>query len=242
MRIHLRIVSTSQLLHIVDWLTSSFVDDIDERDVVIRRRTGCCISYSGSGHASAPPDWCGTGEGARAGGCLGSRNRTRLSRCTCRTWSGCAFACLPVAFQFVRIIGACYLVWLAIGILRHPLPAVDAVGGMRERRSYLASARKGLFTNLLNPKALLFSVQYCCRSLFTPRMAALRSSSRCWGSDDDCGIVVRHDLRLYRFVAWKPVQTLSGNTVCPALGFCSTAFWLRRRAGCGLGFKCCSGL
>ncbi|MEL4374364.1 LysE family translocator [Brucella cytisi] len=62
----------------------------------------------------------------------------------------------PVAFQFVRIIGACYLVWLAIGILRHPLPAVDAVGGMRERRSYLASARKGLFTNLLNPKALLF--------------------------------------------------------------------------------------
>ncbi|MCH4539918.1 LysE family translocator [Ochrobactrum sp. A-1] len=62
----------------------------------------------------------------------------------------------PVAFQFVRIISAFYLVWLAIGILRHPLPTVDTVGGARERRSYMASARKGLLTNLLNPKALLF--------------------------------------------------------------------------------------
>ncbi len=62
----------------------------------------------------------------------------------------------PVAFQCVRIVSAGYLVWLAIGILRHPLPTVDAVGGLCERRSYLASARKGLLTNLLNPKALLF--------------------------------------------------------------------------------------
>ncbi|MFK0682776.1 LysE family translocator [Ochrobactrum sp. BD67] len=62
----------------------------------------------------------------------------------------------PVAFQCVRIASAGYLVWLAIGILRHPLPTVDAVGGLCERRSYLASARKGLLTNLLNPKALLF--------------------------------------------------------------------------------------
>ncbi len=62
----------------------------------------------------------------------------------------------PVAFHCVRIVSAGYLVWLAIGIVRHPLPTVDAVGGVRERRSYLASARKGLLTNLLNPKALLF--------------------------------------------------------------------------------------
>ncbi len=33
---------------------------------------------------------------------------------------------------------------------------MDTAGGARERRSYLASARKGLLTNLLNPKALLF--------------------------------------------------------------------------------------
>ncbi|MHC5231086.1 LysE family translocator [Brucella sp. LJL56] len=62
----------------------------------------------------------------------------------------------PMAFHFVRIVSACYLVWLAIGILRHPLPTMDAVSGVRERRSYLTSARKGLLTNLLNPKALLF--------------------------------------------------------------------------------------
>jgi len=62
----------------------------------------------------------------------------------------------PIAFQFVRIVSACYLVWIAIGILRHPLASLDTATNGIERRSYLASARKGLLTNLLNPKALLF--------------------------------------------------------------------------------------
>ncbi len=62
----------------------------------------------------------------------------------------------PIAFQFLRIVSACYLVWIAIGILRHPLASLDTATNGIERRSYLASARKGLLTNLLNPKALLF--------------------------------------------------------------------------------------
>lgn len=77
----------------------------------------------------------------------------------------------PVAFQLVRIIGACYLVWLAIGILRHPLPTAGTVGGVRGRRSYLASARKGLLTNLLNPKALLFC------SVLLPQFVHLENGS-----------------------------------------------------------------
>ncbi len=63
----------------------------------------------------------------------------------------------PVVFQIVRIVSAIYLIWLGIGILRSPLRLPDgSASPVHKRSSYLAAARKGLLTNLLNPKALLF--------------------------------------------------------------------------------------
>ncbi|WP_235992845.1 LysE family translocator [Brucella daejeonensis] len=67
------------------------------------------------------------------------------------------FHAAPVLFQIVRIASAAYLVWLGIGILRSPLRLPDGSAPHdRKRSSYLAAARKGILTNLLNPKALLF--------------------------------------------------------------------------------------
>lgn len=67
----------------------------------------------------------------------------------------------PAVFDLVRIAGAAYLVWLGIGVLRMP-PLAAAASGAAELRgaggaaSYLADILRGLLTNLLNPKALLF--------------------------------------------------------------------------------------
>jgi threonine/homoserine/homoserine lactone efflux protein len=63
----------------------------------------------------------------------------------------------PVAFDIVRLVGVAYLVWLGIGILRSPslLPDGTAAGSAGPQ-PYGLSIRRGLLTNLLNPKALLF--------------------------------------------------------------------------------------
>lgn len=64
----------------------------------------------------------------------------------------------PAAFEVVRFAGAAYLIWLGIGILRAPslLPDGRAASPPSGPRGRAASFRRGLLTNLLNPKALLF--------------------------------------------------------------------------------------
>ena len=68
----------------------------------------------------------------------------------------------PAVFDLVRIAGAAYLVWLGIGVLRMPPLSPAAAGGAAGLQgeggaaSYLADILRGLLTNLLNPKALLF--------------------------------------------------------------------------------------
>lgn len=64
----------------------------------------------------------------------------------------------PTLFDIVRLAGAAYLVWIGIGMLRagdlwHDTGSLPA---REPRRSWSASLRRGLLTNLLNPKALLF--------------------------------------------------------------------------------------
>lgn len=64
----------------------------------------------------------------------------------------------PEAFEAVRLIGAAYLIWLGIKIFR--ASSLIAACPTDEPRSDLklwrASLRKGLLTNISNPKALLF--------------------------------------------------------------------------------------
>lgn len=64
----------------------------------------------------------------------------------------------PMLFEVIRIGGAAYLIWLGISILRAPsLVPEGSDGALADRRpSCSSSAWKGLLTNLLNPKALLF--------------------------------------------------------------------------------------
>ncbi len=63
----------------------------------------------------------------------------------------------PVVFEAVRIVGAGYLVWLGIAILRSRSKAFGADTQARLRSGRSRSALLlGLLTNLLNPKAILF--------------------------------------------------------------------------------------
>ena len=64
----------------------------------------------------------------------------------------------PALFEVIRIGGAAYLIWLGISILRAPSLVPEGTDGTLadRRRSDYTTARRGLLTNLLNPKALLF--------------------------------------------------------------------------------------
>lgn len=74
--------------------------------------------------------------------------------------AACGLAALmrtaPLAFEIIRLCGVAYLLWLGVGILRaKSLAPHTAQKGVRAP-SYRAAARRGLMTNILNPKALLF--------------------------------------------------------------------------------------
>lgn len=64
----------------------------------------------------------------------------------------------PWAFEIVRVAGATYLIWLGVGILRSRSPLPDGSGPAAgdNSRAWPQALTRGLLTNLLNPKALLF--------------------------------------------------------------------------------------
>lgn len=87
-----------------------------------------------------------------------------VSRATHVTLSACGVAALlktaPWLYEIVRYGGAAYLGYIAIQIFRSPVFAVDAGGENTASGGGSGALRqtfvKGLLTNLLNPKALLF--------------------------------------------------------------------------------------
>ena len=70
------------------------------------------------------------------------------------------FTAVPTAFTVVRIIGAVYLVYLGVQMIRHRGGGQDEQpvdgGGMPGRRAYL----NGVLTNLLNPKMVTFTIAF----------------------------------------------------------------------------------
>ncbi|MEV4755787.1 LysE family translocator [Micromonospora sp. NPDC049559] len=70
------------------------------------------------------------------------------------------FAAVPTAFTVVRIVGAGYLIYLGVQMIRQRGKAPDelAIGtaGVTARRAYLS----GLLTNLLNPKMVTFTIAF----------------------------------------------------------------------------------
>ena len=74
---------------------------------------------------------------------------------------GALLAASELAFTGLKWAGAAYLVWLGVGLLRKPraalaLPAAEGEASASE--GALAWLRRGLFTNLLNPKVGVFYV------------------------------------------------------------------------------------
>ncbi|KAA8880329.1 LysE family translocator [Nocardia colli] len=68
------------------------------------------------------------------------------------------FAAVPVAFTVVRVLGAGYLIYLGVQAIRRrsSLPSEEAQVGVSGRKAYLS----GLFTNLLNPKMVTFTIAF----------------------------------------------------------------------------------
>ncbi len=67
------------------------------------------------------------------------------------------FKVAPWTFDVVRLGGAAYLLWLGIQCLRSTmLPSLDTANTPPTRHAWRAAFQRGLLTNLLNPKALLF--------------------------------------------------------------------------------------
>ena len=67
------------------------------------------------------------------------------------------FKAAPWTFEVVRLAGAAYLLWLGIQCLRsNMLPKLNAGGTAQSRLAWREAIQRGLLTNLLNPKALLF--------------------------------------------------------------------------------------
>ncbi|WP_117194721.1 LysE family translocator [Rhizobium terrae] len=64
----------------------------------------------------------------------------------------------PMAFDIIRLVGSLYLIWLGIGILRAAslVPEESARDENRSTSSYRGDIGRGLLTNFLNPKPLLF--------------------------------------------------------------------------------------
>jgi threonine/homoserine/homoserine lactone efflux protein len=99
------------------------------------------------------------GRGSRPG--LAAAGGLAVSRATHVTLSACGVAALlqsaPWLYEVVRYGGAGYLAYVAVQIFRSPMFALPT-GGEPDRTADPLRAMfvKGLLTNLLNPKALLF--------------------------------------------------------------------------------------
>lgn len=101
------------------------------------------------------------GRGARNG--FAAAAGLGISRATHVTLSACGVAALlrsaPWLYEVVRYGGAIYLAWVAVQIFRSPVFAMPTDGGGVQPgagRPLRAAFFKGLLTNMLNPKALLF--------------------------------------------------------------------------------------
>jgi threonine/homoserine/homoserine lactone efflux protein len=67
------------------------------------------------------------------------------------------FKAAPWTFDVVRLAGAAYLLWIGIQCLRTTmLPSLNGEDATPQKTRWSNAIQRGLLTNLLNPKALLF--------------------------------------------------------------------------------------
>jgi threonine/homoserine/homoserine lactone efflux protein len=84
-------------------------------------------------------------------------------------------ALYPAAFVAIQWAGAAWLAWLGLGLLRRAVAGAapaPAASPSRAGVSFLADIRRGLLTNVLNPKVALFFVA------FLPQFVPAQASSK----------------------------------------------------------------
>jgi threonine/homoserine/homoserine lactone efflux protein len=89
---------------------------------------------------------------------------------------GALLAASELAYTILRWAGAAYLFWLGIQLIRSPRTELAVEGGTRDRRaSAFTWFRRGLLTNLLNPKVGVFYVSFLPQ--FIPAGAAVAGTT-----------------------------------------------------------------
>jgi threonine/homoserine/homoserine lactone efflux protein len=73
---------------------------------------------------------------------------------------GALLAASAIAFEVLKWVGAAYLVWLGVKLILRPRERFELDGGPLQAQGGLAWLRRGLFTNLLNPKVAVFYVSF----------------------------------------------------------------------------------
>jgi threonine/homoserine/homoserine lactone efflux protein len=66
------------------------------------------------------------------------------------------FVAFPLAFDVVRYAGAAYLIWIAVGMLRHPPRFSESRGDGAIGTAF----RQGVVTNIFNPKVAIFFIAF----------------------------------------------------------------------------------
>ncbi|MBU6418787.1 MAG: LysE family translocator [Proteobacteria bacterium] len=66
----------------------------------------------------------------------------------------------PTAYMIVKYAGAAYLVWVGFNLIRHPRRALEEDAARMSRNNPMLAFKRGLLTNLLNPKIGVFYVTF----------------------------------------------------------------------------------
>ncbi|TWR73321.1 LysE family translocator [Pseudomonas marginalis] len=82
-------------------------------------------------------------------------------------------AASPLLYGLLVIAGAAYLSWLGVGLLRSGQSVTQVQGGIRA--SFWPVYRRGLMTNLFNPKAMMFTLSFMPQ--FIPQHASHKALS-----------------------------------------------------------------
>jgi threonine/homoserine/homoserine lactone efflux protein len=69
-------------------------------------------------------------------------------------------AASATAFFVLKVVGALYLLWLAVDAVRHGSALNLEAGGVAPRESATSAWAKGLAVNMLNPKIIMFFVTF----------------------------------------------------------------------------------
>lgn len=120
------------------------------------------------------------------------------------------FLASQVAYDAVRFVGAAYLAWIGLGILRSP----NGLGGIgpAQKKPLFRVYRQGVLSNLSNPKAALFVISFVPQFV-NPRIGPI------WSQILAMGVIIV----LVMYVVELPIVLFAG----------AFAAWLRRNERAG---------